>query len=80
MGQKARVLAVLACAAAPLALHEIREQILDRFRVSDAETAISARIRELRHELARDGRTIVSVRACGKQHHLYQISSAGYRA
>lgn len=77
MGQKARVRAVLEDAAKPLALHEIGECIARRFRQRDAETAISARIRELRYELALDGQTIHSERAGpGKCHHLYRIVSA----
>lgn len=74
MGQKARVKAVLEDARRPLALHEIGTAIYRRFRTRDAETAISARIRDLRHDLELEGATIHSERAGpGKCHHVYRI-------
>lgn len=74
MGQKARVRAVLEASKRPLALHEISTMITRKFRVRDAETAISARIRELRYDLALEGLTIHSERAApGKQHHVYRV-------
>ena len=77
MGQKARVRSVLEEANRPLALHEIGNRIARKFRTRDAETAISARIRELRYEMEKDGLTIHSERAGpGKQHHLYRVVNA----
>lgn len=76
MTQLSRVKAVLEGASRPLALHDLRRIILNRFGVSDAETAISARIRELRPRIAAEGKTILSDRAGpGKAHNVYWIAS-----
>lgn len=76
MSQYKRVKAVLECANKPLALHEIGKISYQMHRVRDAETAISARIRDLRHDLEREGKTIWSAPASRtKKHHLYQIVS-----
>lgn len=76
MTQYARVKAVLQKARKPLALHEIRERILRQFKHMDAETAISARIRDIRRDLELEGQTVMSRRAgIGKAHHLYFLSS-----
>lgn len=74
MSQYARVKHVLERASRPLALHEIHEAIRLKYQAFDAETAISARIRDIRHDLEREGKTIFSCRAGhGKAHHIYQI-------
>lgn len=76
MSQIRRVKAALEGASRPLALHDLRRIILNRFGVSDAETAISARIRELRPRLAAEGKTILSERAGeGKSHRVYWLAS-----
>ena len=56
--QEYRVLAVLRAAEKPIALHEIQARIWSVFRRRDSETAISARIRELRRSLELSGQTI----------------------
>lgn len=77
MSQKKRVRDVLEAAKKPLALHEIGSLIYRKFRVRDAETAISARIRDIRNELVVDGMTIHSERAGpGKHHHVYRVINA----
>lgn len=63
MSQYDRVKAVLQAATKPLALCEIRRRILMRFSVSDSEAAISARIRDIRHDLQKEGFTVASQRA-----------------
>lgn len=73
MTQSARVKAVLLGADCPLALHEIGEIGFAMFRVRDAETAISARIRELRYSLMAEGKTIVGARAAPKSYWVYSI-------
>lgn len=69
------VKAILEGSRQALAIHDISKAIWQRFRVRHADTAISARIRELRHDLAVKGKTIVSHRAApDKCHHVYAIS------
>lgn len=75
MTQQRRVKAVLEAASQPLTLHQIGEEIRQKFDSWDAETAISARIRDLRHDLESHGKTILSKRAGpGKHHHCYWIA------
>lgn len=77
MSQYARVKSVLERASRPLALYEIHEAIRLMYQTFDAETAISARIRDIRHDLEREGKTIWSARVGhGKHHHHYRIVSA----
>lgn len=58
----------------PLAVHEIGNRIANVFKVRHADTAISARIREIRRDLETEGRTILSKRAApDKAHHVYSI-------
>lgn len=83
MTQYAHVRAVLESASKALAIHDIGAQIWKRFRVRHADTAISARIREIRKDLERETekkrvrKTIVSWRAGeGKAHHVYCIGTA----
>lgn len=83
MTQYAHVRAVLESATKALAIHDIGAQIWKRFRVRHADTAISARIREIRKDLERETekkrvkKTIVSWRAGPrKAHHLYCIGTA----
>lgn len=73
--QQARVRRILEGARRPLAIHEIGERIRRKFGTYDADTAISARIRDLRRALEREGMTIHSWRAGpGKAHHVYLIT------
>lgn len=73
--QYAHVKEILEKSKQPLAIHEIGAEIWRKFRVRHADTAISARIREIRYDLATKGKTIVSHRAApGKCHHVYAIS------
>lgn len=72
--QYTHVKKVLEKSRRPLAIHEIGACIKARFRVQHADTAISARIREIRRDLATEGRTVLSRRAGpGKAHHVYAI-------
>lgn len=72
--QYAHVRYVLEHSRRALAIHEIGGRIWRRFEVRHADTAISARIRELRHDLETEGKTVVSRRAGpGKAHHVYSI-------
>mgnify|MGYP006189386605 CR=1 FL=1 len=75
MSQYSRVKTVLELADRPLALHHIGSISFKMHRVRDAETAISARIRDIRRDLEQRGKTIVSSPAKGKRHHLYRIVS-----
>jgi len=69
-----RVLAVLKAAAKPLSLFEIREAITARFERMDSEAAISARIRDIRHDLERNQTgTICAVREQGKAWCRYRV-------
>lgn len=76
MSQYQRVKAVLERARKPLALHDIAARIWRDFSVRDSEAAISARIREIRHDLVANGRgTVIGVRAGpDKAHHIYAIT------
>jgi hypothetical protein len=83
MTQYAHVKAVLESATKALAIHDIGAEIWRRFRVRHADTAISARIREIRKDLERETsrkrvkKTILSWRAGKhKAHHLYCIGTA----
>lgn len=83
MRQYDHVKAVLESATRALAIHEIGAEVRKRFRVRHADTAISARIREIRQDLERETRqqrvkkTILSWRAApGKSHHVYCIGKA----
>lgn len=76
MTQLQRVKAVLEGANRALALHEIGAIGFSQFRVRDAETAISARIRELRYSLMLEGKTIHAVQAKPKAYFVYSIVRA----
>ncbi|WP_074829754.1 MULTISPECIES: hypothetical protein [Pseudomonas] len=68
MTQYARVLAVLEGAEKPLALFEINERIEARFNRKDSEAAISARIRDIRHDLElKNAGSVSSAKAKGAQ-------------
>lgn len=68
------VMRVLEGSRRPLAIHEIGARVRARFNVQHADTAISARIREIRRDLETKGRTVLSRRAGpGKAHHVYAI-------
>ena len=70
------VKAVLEKSGRALAIHQINARILSRFGIQHSDTAISARIREIRKDLEVEGRTIFSHRASEKKHHhLYYIGS-----
>ena len=70
------VKAVLEKSRRALAIHQINARILGRFGVQHSDTAISARIREIRKDLEAEGRTIFSHRASEKKHHhVYYIGS-----
>lgn len=78
MTQQDRVKAVLEEAATPLTLQQIGQIIRQKFRICDAETAISARIRDIRHALLAEGRTVLSERVSPlKHHHKYWIAPVG---
>lgn len=75
--QYAHVKAILHSSRRALAIHETGDRIWRRFQVRHADTAISARIRELRKDLERDGLTVLSHRADkNKHHHVYFIAQA----
>lgn len=75
MTQYQHVLSVLKRSRRALAIHEIGQKIVRRFEVRHADTAISARIRDIRHDLAAEGRTVLSREAGrGKKHHVYWIA------
>ena len=70
------VKAVLEKSGRALAIHQINARILSRFGIQHSDTAISARIREIRKDLEAEGRTIFSHRASEtKHHHVYYIGS-----
>ena len=71
--QYARVLAVLESAANPLSLFEIKDAILARFKLTDSEAAISARIRDIRHNSVTG--TVNSLRQPGKSWFRYWVKS-----
>ncbi len=74
MSQYQRVEAVLRDTEKPLALHEIHAAIRARFEVFDSEAAISARIREIRHDLESQGRgTVHSEPVSGKAYWRYRV-------
>lgn len=73
--QYQHVKAILEKSRRALAIHEIGARIFSRFGVRHADTAISARIRDIRHDLAAEGRTVLSREAGrGKKHHVYWIA------
>lgn len=68
------VKAVLESSSDALAIHEIGQEIWRRYQVRHADTAISARIRDIRNDLEADGKTIFSHRASETaHHHVYYI-------
>lgn len=69
--QYSRVLEVLETAGKPLALFEIKEAILKRFKRLDSEAGISARIRDIRHAL--------EVQAVGTVESFRETTAAWYR-
>lgn len=74
MSQYQHVKRILEGSRKALAIHEIGARIFARFKVRHADTAISARIREIRRDLEVEGKTITSRRAGpGKCHHVYAI-------
>lgn len=78
MTQYARVKSVLEEADKPLSLFQIRRRIRESFNRIDSECAISARIREVRHDLLTEGKTIASERVgAGKHYHVYWIAQTG---
>lgn len=69
-----RVLAVLKAAAQPLSLFEIRQAIMARFERMDSEAGISARIRDIRHDLEKaQAGTICARREQGKAWCRYSV-------
>lgn len=78
--QYAHVLAILERSRRAVAIHEIGQRIFSRYRVRHADTAISARIREIRRDLETQGRTVISHRASPKKaHHVYAIGQLSRR-
>lgn len=76
MTQYQRVKAVLEKAAKPLAIHQISQISFRLHGVRDADTAVSARIREIRRDLEPDGKTVFGRPASRhKRHHVFQIVS-----
>ncbi len=76
MTQYSRVKAILEEAEKPLTLHQIGKEVWKKFGLRDAETAISARVRDIRHDIHIDGKTILSERVSPKkQHHRYWIAN-----
>lgn len=74
MTQLIRVKQVLETAEQALALFEIKDRIFQVFRRVDSEAAISARIRDLRHQMELHGTgTITGVRAEGRAWQRYRI-------
>lgn len=74
MGQYERVQKVLTDTREPLALHQIRVAILHEFDKSDSEAAISARIRDIRHDLEHNETgTVWSERVDGKSYYRYRV-------
>lgn len=74
LSQYQRVKKVLEDADAPLALFQIREKILERFVQTDSDSAISARIRDIRHDLDQDKLgTIINHRVPGKAYVRYEL-------
>lgn len=74
MSQYARVEAVLRATSRPLALHQIHEAIRMRYGLLDSEAAISARIREIRHNLETSGGgTVVTEPVEGKAYLRYRV-------
>lgn len=74
MNQSKRVEQVLRDTLRPLALHEIHSAIRARYGISDSEAAISARIREIRHELEKSATgTVLSVPVTGKKYLRYRV-------
>lgn len=81
--QYAHVRAVLESATRALAIHEIGAEIWSRYRIRHADTAISARIREIRKDIEAETatalyrRTVISCRAGPKDaYHIYCIGAA----
>lgn len=75
MTQQDRVKAVLESTRERLTLHQIKRRIRAEFGKSDAETAISARVRDIRNDLKLTGKTILSERVSPeKRHHAYWIA------
>lgn len=70
-----RVLKILESSEVALTLNQIHRAIRHRFKKTDAETAISARIRDIRHdyEALHKGSIIGRRVAPGKYHHEYQL-------
>lgn len=69
-----RVLAVLKAAVQPMSLFEIKEAISARFERMDSEAGISARIRDIRHDLERSrAGTVCAVREQGKAWFRYRV-------
>lgn len=76
--QKARVLAVLQASDVPLALFEIRDRIEAQFMQFDSDAAISARIRDIRHELEVEScGTVGRVQVPGRSWCRYQLVRNG---
>lgn len=74
MGQYDRVKEVLQRTERPLPLHSIHDEIRHHFGVLDSEAAISARIRDIRHDLEKSGEgTVYSERVPEKAYHRYRV-------
>jgi hypothetical protein len=67
--QYAHVKEILEGAERALAIHEIGARIWNKFRVRHADTAISARIREIRADLELKGKRTIHSRRAGPNHH-----------
>ncbi len=74
MTQYQRVLAVLEASTIPMALFEIKQAILARFEQVDSEAGISARIRDIRHDLeSQNTGTIAAHRVPDKAWYRYRV-------
>lgn len=81
MSQYERVKLVLQETEKPLALHHIHAAIRERFSAFDSEAGISARIRDIRHDMERAGTgTVYTERVEGKSYLLYQVKTVAHAA
>ena len=73
-----RIITVLKQSRQPLFLHEIRQEIAERWGEYHSETAISARMRdEVRNALQKDRMMVLSKAPQGKRAHQYRIARLG---
>ncbi len=80
LSQYMRVKQVLEKAERPLALFEIRGRIRQLFFVMDSDAAISARIRDIRHDLefSREGTILGQKAGTKKAYYLYALVKGNY--